>query len=191
MDQTQGEYLVLYSDLGREDFVRVAEGRGWIKEKTREGDGDKVSYQEIWTTPDRTGVVNYVDDPLSGTRFLWLHGAGMDQILREIAARLPCYDQEDLLDLAAQPEDHDEAVQAVMRIAVGFPRFDPRALRVFEIYLQHPSPLLRRATIQAIAYRRWPEGLPLLEKVAQEDPDEAVRAFARRVLDQEPAAAGA
>jgi hypothetical protein len=184
MSKVEGEILVLEEDIDYDDFVGVADGQGWIKYKTYPGDGKKERFEEVWATEDKANAIHYIDDPISGTRFIWVRGPRIRELLFEIDRRLPAYEPEELIEMAAEASDHNEAVQALFRIAVGFPNFDPKALRVFEAYLKHPTPLVREATVQAIAYRLWSEGIKLLEKVVQEDPDEGVRQFAQSILDQ-------
>jgi len=143
------------------------------------------TFERVFKLMDKKAfAIHFIDDPISGARFLWVRGPALDEVLFEIVRRLPAYDQEELLAMAAEAKNRDEAVDALFKIGVGFPNFDSRALRVFEVYLTHPTPLLREATVQAVAYRLWPEGMKLLEKVAQEDPDKGVREFARDILAQ-------
>ena len=113
---------------------------------------------------------------------VFLPSPKIKKILHDLCCRLPAYEPEELLENAAEAEDHDEAVEAVLKVAAAFPRFDSGALRVFITYLKSPYPTIRKATLQAIAYRLWPETSPLLETVVQEDPDEDVRDFARTIL---------
>ncbi|MTJ10965.1 hypothetical protein FJR04_25430 [Anabaena sp. UHCC 0204] len=129
--------------------------------------------------PTIADVENFV-----GTRFLWVRGPEIRQLLFEIVRRLPAYEPEELIEMASTATEHDEVVDVLFRIAVGFPNFDPQVFRVFETYLKHPTPLLREATVQAIAYRLWPESVKLIEKVVQEDTDEDVQQFAQSILNQ-------
>ena len=184
MNKFEERILVLEEDIDHDEFVRVANKLGWVNQKTHQGDGIKNAFQDIWSTPDKTKAIYFIDDPLTGTHFLCVRGSYLRELLFEIYGRFPAYEQEELFQMAAEAEEHDEAVQAVLRIAVGFPNYDPRAVKVFEAYLTAPSPLLRKATIQAIAYRMWDENIKLLEKTAREDSDESVKQFAQRALDE-------
>lgn len=188
MSQFGGETLVLHEDIDHDYFVRVAEGQGWLKYKTYPGDGKKERFEEVWTTEDKANAIHFIDDPISGTRFLWVRGPHIRELLFEVYRRLPAYEPEELIQMAAEVREPNEVVDTLFRIAVAFPNFEPRAFRVFETYLTHPTPLIREATVQAIAYRLWSEGIKLLEKVVQEDPDEGVRQFAQSILNQVPQA---
>jgi hypothetical protein len=184
MSKAKAEILVLEEDIGYEDFVAVAQDQGWIKYKTYFRDENNRRFEEVWATEDKANAIHYIDDPISGTRFLWVRGPKISELLFEIVGRLPAYEPEELIEMAIEASEYDEAVDALFRIGVGFPNFDPKAFAVFEIYLRQPSPLLRKATVQAIAYRLWPESIKLIEKVVQEEPDEGVRQFAESILNQ-------
>ena len=182
MSQVQGEFLVLEEHITYEYFVTVANGQGWIKQKKIEGDGEREAFQEIWNTADLANIINYVDDPLTMTRFIWIRGADIQQPLFEICRRLPAYEPEELLEKASEAKTINEGIEAVLRLAVAFPRFDPDVLQIFKKFLDAKNVNLRKATLQAMAYRLWDESLPLLVEVSMTDPDEEVKEFARTVL---------
>jgi hypothetical protein len=182
MKRVQGEFLVLEEHITYEDFVCVAKQLSWLKQETIEGDREKEAFQEIWKTPDLANIINYVDDPLTLTRFIWIRGADIEKPLFEICRRLPAYEPEELLEKASEAKTINEGVEAVLRLAVAFPHFDPDVLEIFEKFLDATNANLRKATIQAMAYRLWAESIPLLVQVSMADPDEEVKEFARRVL---------
>lgn len=180
----EGEIMVLEDHVGYEDFLRVAKDLGLALQETQEGDGEVVAHQEIWATADGESGVNYIDDPTTMTRHLWVRGPDVQELLRKVCARLPAWEDSELLEMAVEAEEHDEQVAAILRVAAGIPRSDPRALQVFEYYMTARHPLLRKATLQAIGYRLWREAVPLVEDAAKNDPDDGVRAFAQRILDR-------
>jgi hypothetical protein len=182
----EGEILVLQEHVNHHDFVRVAEERlDLLQYKTHQGDGEKKSFEDVWITSDQANAVHYLDNPLMNCRYLWIRSPQTPDLLSKIYGLLPYYDSEDLLESLADADNHNEAVDAVLRLGVGFTNFDPHAFEAFETCLEHPSASLRRATIQAIAYRSWSECEPLLERVIQTDTDEKVRQFAQKILDSE------
>lgn len=182
MNQVQGEFLVLEEHITYEDFVRVAKGQEWIKQETIEGDREKEAFQEIWKTPDLANIINYVDDPLTLTRFIWIRGADIQKPLFEISRRLPAYEAEELLEKASEAKTINEGIEAVLRLAVAFPRFDPNVLQIFKKFLNATNVNLRKATVQAMAYRLWAESIPLLVQVSMADTDEEVKEFARTII---------
>jgi len=178
----QGEFLVLEEHITYQYFVHVAEGQGWIKQEKIQGDGEREAFQEIWKTADLANMITYVDDPLTLTRFIWIRGADIQQPLLEICRRIPAYEPEELLEKALEAKTINEGIEAVLRLAVAFPRFDPDVLQVFRKFLDAKNANLRKATIQAMAYRLWNESIPLLVEASMTDPDQEVQEFARTVL---------
>ncbi|MGG6297052.1 HEAT repeat domain-containing protein [Leptolyngbya sp. AN02str] len=178
-----GEFFVLEEDISYQEFVHLAQEQGWVKQLTHHGDGKKEAFQEIWTTHDRKNVINYVDDPLTFTRFLWIRGSNLHPLLFEVSRRLPAYEPDDLLQMAIDAQNEQEAIGALLKIAVGFPDFDDSAFNIFRVYLTHPSPIVRKATVQAIAYRLWDESINLLEQVSKSDPEKDIREFVQLILE--------
>jgi hypothetical protein len=183
MSQNDGVLLVLpdKTDSGR--FGRMVESLGWVKQETQMGDGQRKAYKETWRTSDARNTIKYVDDPLTLTRFFWLYGPDSGELLPEIWGVLPAYAPNELLEMVAEAETEEEAIRAVLKIAVGFPNFDSEVLRVFETYAKSFSAPVREATVQAMAYRLWPESVPFLQRMAHEDTDENVRRFAQSILN--------
>lgn len=180
---TGEEYIVLKPESGRDEFARQATALKLAHHETREGDGEKRAYEEVWATPDQRSAVHYVEDPVSGTRFLWVRGANVQKFSYEFTKRLDTYVPEEVVEDALKTTPHDEQVRAIFRLAVTFPTYDEDAFRVFEAYAtKAPDPLLRRATLNAMAYRCWPEFIPVFEKVEKRDRDPDVRATAARLL---------
>ncbi len=186
MADPEGEIMVLEDHITHDDFLRVANGQGWQLRQTQRGDGEHVSFQEIWTTADGKGVINFIDDPTLLSRQIWIRGEHLHELHFELSRRLPAWEQEELLEHAVTAAGHDEAVKAILDLSAGFLRPDPDVIRMFEEYMSASSALIRKATLQAIAYRMWPEAKPLVESAAANDPEESVRAFAATLL-QHPA----
>jgi hypothetical protein len=176
-------YRVLRPDITREAFAKAATAVGLTKHSTLEGDGHKVAYEEIWTTPDQKNAVRFVEDPLSGTKFLRGQGPRRASYVRELQTKMKTYPPEEIIEQAQDAKNHDDQVQAIFRVAVTFPKFDPAAFEVFRVYaICAKNPMLRRATFNAMAYRGWSEFIPLMEEAASKDPDEEVRKTAQRLL---------
>ncbi len=180
---SEEEFSVLNPIVKREDFERVASELGLVRDHVRSGDGQKEPYEQVWANEEQSTAVHYVEDPISGTHYLWVRGEDTPELIVDLRNRLLSFDPEELIELAHEAKTHDDRVKAVFRLAVTFPRFEPDVFDVFEAYVTHkPDPLLRRATLNAIAYCGWPESIPLLERVAKEDEDEQVRQTAQRLL---------
>jgi hypothetical protein len=182
MKNIDGKFIVLEEDIAHEDFLELAEAQGWIHYRTYRPEQDKDRFEEVWLTPDEQHAIHFIDDPITGTHHIWARGSNLKKILFVLHSWLPAYEPEELLQMALEADNPDEAIDALFRIAVAFPTFHEAALGIFQHYLSHPSTLIRKATVQAIAYRAWPEGMSLLEKVADEDLDEEVRGFSKKLL---------
>lgn len=182
MKNIEGKFIVLEEDISHEDFLELAEAQGWNHYRTYRPEIEKDRFEEIWLTPDEKNAIHFIDDPITGTRHIWARGSNLKEILFKIQRWLPAYEPEELIQMAVEADKPDEAIDALFRIAVAFPNFNEAAMGIFKQYLSHPSKLIRKATVQAIVYRAWPEEISLLEKVADEDVDEEVREFAKILL---------
>jgi hypothetical protein len=183
-EQALEQVLVLHEDIEFSYFVKVAKGLGFIKYKTYAGDNNTKPFEEVWTTQNKKNAIHYVDDPISGTQFIWVRGPQLSEILFELDGRLPTYEPNELIEMLTEADNNNDLVDALFRISVGFPKFDIKVFQIFEKYIAHPSPLIREATVQAIAYRLWPEGEELIKKVYNNDVDKNVREFAKSILDK-------
>ncbi|AKF05682.1 HEAT repeat domain-containing protein [Sandaracinus amylolyticus] len=182
-DENSEEYVVLYPQVTREDFERVASELRLVRHHVYEPQGDKEPYEQVWADEDQSTAVHYVEDPISGTHHLWVRGYDTPDLAVDLATRLLSYYPEQLIELARDAKTHDDRVKAIFRLAAGFRRFDPDAFDVFDGYVRHtPDPLLQRATLNAIAMAGWPELVELVER-ATADEDEQVRQTATRLLE--------
>lgn len=183
MNTVHGVFLVLHDFVKHEDFLTLANKQSWKLLRISPGDGSTTAHDEVWLTSDERNAIHWIDDPTVGLRFVWVSGPDLGKLLFHIGRRLPAYEDGELIEAAYEPMTHDESVDALFRIAVAFPNYVPEAHQVYTAYFEHPDPLIRKATVQAIAYRLWDESVDLLEKFATEDLDEDVRAFARDILN--------
>jgi hypothetical protein len=182
-------YMVLYREVTRADFEKAAAELGFNHFETRPGDGRRVPYEQVWAVPDETTAVNYFEDPISGLNFILLRGAELSRLEMEFDERLHNYDPEETIELAEGAQSHDDQVEAITRLALTWPEYNPQVFKVFEAYAtQPPNPLLREATVNAMGYHRWPEFRPLLERIAAQDPAENVRQHAQAILAALPPA---
>jgi hypothetical protein len=179
------EILILQEHITYDYFLSVVEENlNLIRYKTYPSSEERAIFEDVWITPDKANAVHFLDDEYMGCRHLWVRGPQTPEIMSKVYGLLPFYDSEDLIEALSEADDHNEAVSAMLKVGVGFLTFDSQAFRAFEVCLDHPSALLRRATIQSIAYRLWPECQTLLEKVVKHDSDEKIREFAQRILKE-------
>jgi hypothetical protein len=183
MSTPQKIFLVLHTDITRDDFEHTAMELGFVLYDTRPGDGERHAYEQIWATPDETTAVHYLEDPLVEHNYICLRGAEAEHYATEFGYKLSVEDREDALELAAGAVNHDTQVQSLSRLAITTPEHEPRAFRLFEAYAtKPPNPLLREAAVNAMCFAAWPEFMPLLERIAHDDPAPSVREHAQSVL---------
>jgi hypothetical protein len=182
--QREGVTLVLQDDINHEYFVLVAQKHlGLIPFETFSFSEENEVFEDVWINPERTSAVHFIDNPLLRCRYLWVRGSETPQLMTKIYRLLPYLLLEDLTRHLDEAYDHHEATAAMLKVGAAFPNFDPQAFQVFELGLKSSSTSLREATIQAIAFRMWPESRQLLEKVIKTDSVKKVRNYAQTVLD--------
>ncbi|MGC4067427.1 MAG: hypothetical protein QM784_22830 [Polyangiaceae bacterium] len=175
-------FRVLEPDVTREDFHRAAQDMGFSLVNTWPSRNSSEAYEEVWSVPDRTQAIHYLEDPISGTNYLRIRGPNTEKLLFELR-RVPYFYPEELLEEAAEADNHDDQVKAAFRLTVTFPQFEPNVYKLLEAYAtQDADALLRQATLNAIAYRCWPQFSALFEDLSRNDPDERVRETAKRLL---------
>ncbi len=173
--------LVLRPGASRHKVREVLESVGLHLADVLQGDGQRLSQEEIWAKPDRTQVVAIVEDPLVHVVYLAIRGKNERRLAAALQSRIPTYTQSESIALARDAIAHDDRVRAIYRIAVMFPYFDAHALEIFRTFaMDAQDPTLREATVDAMLYRSWPEFIPLLEQMARDDRADSVR---QRVAD--------
>jgi hypothetical protein len=185
-------YRVLDEGVTRASFGEVATALGLAKANTFEPEGDD-GYEEVWANDARTGALNYVEDPFTGQTYVSASGGEADDLIAGLSRRLNLYSPDELIeDAHASDASHNERVATLFRLALTFSEHDEAVRRIFENYAtQAPHPKLRTAALDAIGLQAWEELRPTVQKVAQDDPDPEVRAYAKAVLARWIAARGA
>lgn len=125
---------VLYPPITRADFEEAATDLGFVHYETRAGDGARRAEEQVWSLPDRTTAVNYLEDPLAGVNYLIFRGTELSRFETPFARRLQIFSTEETVELAAGAVNHNTQVEAIVRLAVTFVEYDPDAYAVFEAY---------------------------------------------------------
>jgi hypothetical protein len=188
----EGEILVFHKDdnVGLENFVDAAQNYlGLVHYETLLATEEKKIFQDVWFTPDKFNAVSFVDDHYMDCQYLWVRGPQTPELVSQIYGLLSTQEAEEILEDLAAAHNDEEGISAILKLGVACLtcEHDPQLIRAFEFCLEEPptpNPAFRRATIQAIAYGMWSENQPLLERVAQNDPDEGVREFAQRIVNE-------
>ena len=177
-------HLVLGTKVTRKLFQEAAAELGLSKHHAWEPKAKDEAYEEVWTTPDQTRAINYVEDPISRMSYVHFRGAGVDDLIGELMKKLSTFWPEELLEQAYDEEAaHNERVDNLYRLAITFPAFDEEVFGIFEATATRaPHPKLRLAALDALAYRTWPESRAVVERVSREDKDEEVKRAAQKML---------
>jgi hypothetical protein len=123
-----------------------------------EGDDDRRSSQ----------LVDAVEDGLDP----WT----LDELLEEVDLETALYDDDS--------GDSRSVAQAVIRLGVGTPNeYNEEVFGRISGAMRSSEAWVRRAAIWATAYSRWPQFLPLLNEIADTDPDQEIRSDARAMVD--------
>lgn len=183
MSDVEEDFAVLKGHVDHGRFTRFAGTQGWKLQHTFPQTPAEPFFEEVWSTPDESNAIHYVDDPRFTCRLLRIRGPELRSILLEVSRKLGFYDDDELVTDAAGAEEQEEAVHAILRMGVGLRSFRPDALEVYAAYLQHTDPTVRMAAIQGIAYHHWPEAQRLLADVVASDPDQEVSDFAAPILE--------
>ena len=181
---TNAHYLVLIEDVTRADFAKAATAMGFTRKTVWEPERKGDSYEEAWANSDQTQALSYVEDGISDQSFVTVRGRDRDELALEVTRKIPTYYDSELVDRAYHEADHDAQVTNLYRLAIAFPDYDPEVAHIFERFAtEPPNPLLRRAALEAMVYRAWPENRSILERVAKDDADTEVRERAEELLE--------
>jgi hypothetical protein len=183
-DHQEKSTLVLDEHFSHDRFASYMRSQGWtVRNRNDSGAGGDRSIEEVWGK-DGVGVaVHYLDDPSLWTKALWIRGPDIRAVLADLSPRFGGPTAHELLDQVAEAETTEERAIAIVRLAVGFAdAFDPNVLDVVTHFANDESIKVRGAVIQALLYTEWPEGLPLLKKMAVDDQAQEIRDYAANVV---------
>jgi hypothetical protein len=181
---TKAHYLVLIEDVTRADFAKAATALGFTRKTVWVPQGKGESYEEAWANSDQTQALSYVEDGASDQSYVTVRGRDLDALALEVTRKIPTYYDSELVDRAHHEADHDAQVTNLYRLAIAFPDYDPEVAHIFEAFAtEPPNPLLRRAALEAMVYRAWPENRSVLERAAKGDADPGIRARAQELLE--------
>jgi hypothetical protein len=160
-----------------------AEQRGWAEEPVEDSGTGRKS--RVWSVGENTAF-QVTRDRDSGEFSCFFLGSDREQILGLLA------DAEQVLDVWRIPELLDEPyeeteprrlVQAVFRLGLGAPPVhQTEFMPPLSFAFVHEHPMVRAAAARTTAYMEWPELFPIVQVIAESDPDERVRNEAGRVV---------
>lgn len=80
-----------------------------------------------------------------------------------------------MLGDAKKAQTDEEKVRLATDLVVAFRTEHPKALEWLRTFYENGSEAVRGAIVAALAYRKWPGGLTLLDEIATSDPDALLR----------------
>jgi hypothetical protein len=165
------------------DTVRRLASQHWFLWNRIERDDNQPLLYD-WSTAAKDCRIRYTDDHRLGLRWFDLHGPRQADVAALIRKSLPIHDRDELITLASSAKAENEGIWAAFKLAVfaSVFAFDPDIFGAFGDLANHSSARVRDATIYAMAQTRWHEFAGILEPIAEDDPDEGVRARAAEAL---------
>ncbi|MBQ1500524.1 MAG: hypothetical protein IIZ38_19635 [Sphingomonas sp.] len=180
----QYQFRVLDESATREEFAKAA-GQLGLRRHAVLRDGEE-GYEDVWSNAAETSAVNYVEDPDLDLRYVSVRGADSAKLLVDLPRKLAIFDPEELIEIAySADEDPEELNTNLLRLAVTYPEYDRRVEFVFQNYATTaPDPELRMTALDAIGLYAWEQLRPVVQQVANNDQNGAVRDYAKRVLER-------
>jgi hypothetical protein len=134
-----------------------------------------------WWDEASDRLVSFTFDEPIGFSYLIIKGPSAEQFGALMRQSLPdaFFSQEELLDAVDNAPDIETQKQALSRCLLAAPETSSEPyLELFERCLRDPDRSVRYLVIWCCGYAEWPELVPLLKRVAKEDPEPILRAHA-------------
>ena len=182
--------MVLREEAREEDFWRFARGLSMTNIRDVSSPHRQTIVREIiWKA--RSGVrLHYAADYLSASKIVAVEGDyndGQFHKFIEVVVRLfEPWSLDELIDEvdSCDADDPRPLALAVIRLGAGAPNeYAGEVFNRISEATRSPHAWVRKAAIWATMYSQWPQFLPLLEGVADADPDEEMRSDARRMAN--------
>lgn len=185
-DSYQTRQYVLRYPEGDRQVKTFAQALGWVFSSEIPEDPEAgVSRQVVWQAPDGTSI-HFIEDLVFHRGYYVLMGS--DQLFTEMqAARaesvLNPWTVDELLEICENAEDLQEKGSAAILLSLAAPpEFDERIFAIIEGMLRDEEPMARDAALWLTLYARYSEFGPIIESIAENDPEDWVRDRAVHVL---------
>lgn len=171
--------VVLRDHVSAAEIRAAAERNGWVFSGEIERDPEHgIFYEARWDVGDH-GAVHYVVDEFADVRYMVALNAdtrSADAMAEEIAASLPSWSLDELLeelDVNIYPVGR---AKSLMRLGVGSPRETDKTfvMRVRETITEFEA-RVRRAAVWAMVYTEWPAYRDMLAQMSRDDDDPEIR----------------
>ncbi|MFF2955040.1 HEAT repeat domain-containing protein [Kitasatospora sp. NPDC057965] len=183
--------LVLRPEFGEHDFKLVVWDLFWdLLDLGRQEDGAVV---DSWLTPDGGAEVHYVDDRITGMRYVTIRGDGAAGAEAELRPRCRVWTLDEALSALREASDRNEQTEgtdrndrlvALYAAALTAEGPEDRSLvEAFAAAARDGDPGIRQAVVVATGYLPWPGLVALVKELSRTDPVDHVRHNARVLLE--------
>jgi len=174
----RGTRLLLGAGVSTEAVKQLA-ARHWFLWNRIERDDEQPLMYEWATNPDQCRI-RYIDDHRLGLRWLDITGPNPEGVIAIVRKNLPIENQTSVVAACSSAKTEEEGIWAAYKLAItaAATHFDPELFGAFGDLSNHRSARVRQAAVYAMEQARWRELSGIAEPMAEDDPDEAVRARA-------------
>jgi hypothetical protein len=156
-----------YADDG--DAYNVSQQHDW---EPTENFGEEL---QQWTLPGADAKVTWFRDPSTNVQQFAIEGTDAQQAVEQIEAGVDILHPDDFEAYLERFKARNGLMKGLDSIGVAAPdQATPALVELYERYLGHEDPLVRRAALSSAGLTGWPELVKLVEAL-REDPDEHVR----------------
>lgn len=186
MNQQQWTRLVCRETVDVDTVRRVATNSWFLWNRIERDDNQPLVYE--WSTAAKDCRIRFTDDHRLGVRFFDFMGDKAAEVAHFVKNTLPTYERDEIIALANSAKEENHGIWAAFKLAVlaHGTVFDPEEFGAFGELANHRSPRVREATIYAMSQTGWAQFAGILEPMADDDPEESVRARAKFALESLP-----
>jgi HEAT repeats len=186
VNQQQWARLVCRETVDSDTVRRLATQHWFLWNRIERDENQPLVYE--WQNATKDCRIRFTDDHRLGVRWIDFIGPKAEEVAAFVKSILSMYERAEILELASSAKDENYGIWAAFRLAVlvNGTGFDPEAFGAFGELANHRSPRVREATIYAMSQAGWPQFAGLLEPMAEDDPEEAVRMRASLALQSLP-----
>lgn len=177
--------IILSSNFAYDLFARYMREQGWtIRLREEQGEDPDQSIEEVWGKDGVPAAVHYMDNRRLWTRYLWIHGSNIWPIVGELTPRFGGPTEVELYDRLAEVKTRGDLIVGIIQLAIGWAdAFDADVMEVLKHYAKHEDSRVRSAVVQGLLFNKWPQGLPILKDLADNDEAADVRDFANKAFE--------
>ncbi|WP_370949871.1 hypothetical protein AB5J62_20320 [Amycolatopsis sp. cg5] len=174
--------IVLKPEVTPSDFELVAWEKDWnLADMGREDAGASI---DTWITDDTESEIHFVDDQPIGLAYLTLHGKATDTIEQQIRGSLEAWTLAEAMEALRDAHDSEDRTKSLFTVVLIAPADEDDAVTAQLAPLAtDPDQAIRQSFIEATGYLPWPSLVALVEAMAANDSEQAVRENAQLLLE--------